>query len=63
MPQIVIRTNGKDGIEELEVLHERVGAVDVESDTSTRLLIERIGWALSDAEEIEREQQLSQQAA
>lgn len=54
MPQIVVRTNGPDGQDEQEVLHERVAAVDLETDTSTALLIERIGWALSDAEDLER---------
>lgn len=52
MPQIIIQTSGPGG-SGTEVHRERIHATDVETDTSSHLLIERIGWALSDAEQIE----------
>ena len=53
MPQIIITTDGPgaDGIR--EVHRERVQPADVETETASHLLIERIGWALADADQIE----------
>jgi hypothetical protein len=53
MPQIIIETTGP-GERGTEVLRERVIPTDVASDHSSRLLVERIGWALTDAEELEQ---------
>ncbi len=53
MPQIIITTSGPGEDKAIEVHRERVQPVDVESDTSSHLLVERIAWALSDAEELE----------
>ena len=53
MPQIIITTEGpgRDGV--TEVHRERINHTDVETDAAGRLLIERIGWALADADQIE----------
>lgn len=52
MPQIIITTDspGNGGT---EVHRERINSADVETNTASHLLVERIGWALSDAAEIE----------
>jgi hypothetical protein len=50
MPQIVVQTTGPDGT---EVFRERVQPLDLETPTASRLLIERLGWAISDASSIE----------
>jgi hypothetical protein len=50
MPQIVVKTTGPDGT---EVFRERVQPRDLETQASARLLIERLGWAISDASLIE----------
>ncbi len=52
MPQIIITTDGSGG-GATEVHRERIIPADVETDTASSLLIERIGWALSDADELE----------
>ena len=52
MPQIVVQTTGP---EPSEVFRERVQPIDLESQTSTRLLMERLGWAISDATHIEHD--------
>jgi hypothetical protein len=52
MAQIVITTDGS-GEEATEVHRERVIPADVETETASSLLVERIGWALSDADQIE----------
>ena len=55
MAQIVITTNGPDGDEAAatEVHRERIIPADFETETASSLLIERIGWALSDADQLE----------
>lgn len=55
MAQIIIKASGPGDQDGREVLRERVGPADVETDTSSHLLVERIGWALSDADQIERD--------
>ncbi|HET6830496.1 MAG TPA: hypothetical protein VFH44_04000 [Solirubrobacterales bacterium] len=52
MPQIIITTDAPDG-DATEVHRERISTADVETETAGYLLVERIGWALSDANEIE----------
>lgn len=52
MPQIIITTDTPDG-RVTEVHRERVSPADVETETASFLLVERIGWALSDADELE----------
>jgi hypothetical protein len=53
MAQIIVMADGPEGTEVTEVHRERIVADDFESDVAGSLLIERIGWALSDATEIE----------
>ena len=53
MAQIIVMADGPEGTEITEVHRERIVADDFESDVAGSLLIERIGWALSDATEIE----------
>jgi hypothetical protein len=43
-----------DGRETVLLLHERVIPSELESDRLSAQLIERVGWALVDADEIER---------
>jgi hypothetical protein len=54
MPQIIITTDAPDGSGATEVHRERISPADVETETASFLLVERIGWALSDADELER---------
>jgi hypothetical protein len=53
MPQIIISTEGPGGNGSNEVHRERITPADFESETASLLLIQRIGWALSDADELE----------
>jgi hypothetical protein len=53
VPQIIITTDGPGGASGTEVHRERIHPTDVETDTSSHLLVERIGWALSDASQLE----------
>ena len=53
MPRIIIHTCGPDGAHGPFTLSERVTAADLESDHHAGQLIERIAWAITDAEAIE----------
>ena len=53
MPQIVIRTSGVESRKGAELMRERVVASDLESEQFASQLVERIGWALADADTIE----------
>ncbi|MDQ2761027.1 MAG: hypothetical protein M3Y17_11545 [Actinomycetota bacterium] len=59
MPQIIVtadrRTDrGRDG-EEAVLLRERVIAADFDSDHFATQLVERLGWAVGDAQESEQD--------
>lgn len=54
MPEIIITAGAREG-EQHPVLRERVTARDLESDHFAAQLVERVGWALLDAHEIEHE--------
>ena len=54
MPQIIITTDAPDGGGATEVHRERISPADVETEAASFLLVERIGWALSDADQIEQ---------
>ena len=54
MPQVIITTNEAGGNGTIEVHRERIVPADFETDAASSLLIERIGWALNDAEALER---------
>lgn len=53
MPRILVTTDGSDGREGAVLLQERVVSSDLESDHFSAQLVERVGWALVDADEIE----------
>jgi hypothetical protein len=55
MPHIIVtadRTN--DGAEGPVMLNERVNATDFESGHFAARLVERLGWAVADADEAEK---------
>lgn len=54
MPQIIIQTGQPGSAGNADVLRETANPVDTATDRSRELLIERIEWALRDAEELER---------
>ena len=54
MPQIVVRTSGLESKRGAEVMRERVVASDLESEQFAAQLVERIGWALADADSLEK---------
>ena len=54
MPQILVLTNPHDGDEqEVVLLRERIAPLDLESDHFSARLIERVGWAVVDADDLE----------
>jgi len=56
MPQIIVTADRTDEQGEGAVmLRERVNLSDFESDHFANQLVERLGWAVSDAAEIERD--------
>jgi hypothetical protein len=56
MPHIIVTADRGDGRAEGAVmLRERVNAADFESDHFAAQLVERLGWAVGDAHEAERE--------
>ncbi len=55
MPQIIVMAEGTDGTDEAVLLRERVSVADFESDHFAVQLVERLGWAVSDASEVEDE--------
>jgi hypothetical protein len=54
VPQIIVRANHTEG-DSAVLYRERVDARELESDHFARHLIERLGWALVDAAEVEDE--------
>lgn len=59
MPEIIIRAD--DGNRATEVHREQVSPTDVETETASHLLVERIAWALSDADELEHGETATQE--
>ncbi len=53
MPQIVVVTDAPDDAARTVVYRERVALSDLESDHFSGHLVERVGWAVLDADEIE----------
>lgn len=55
MPQIIVKADqGSDREEDAVMMRERINPADFESDHFAAQLVERLGWAVSDAEEAER---------
>lgn len=56
MPRIIVTTTTTDGDGAPAVLYqERVGASDLESEHFAHQLLERLEWAVLDADEAERD--------
>ena len=56
MPQIIVKADqSSDRGEGAVMLRERVNVADFESDHFAAQLVERLGWAVSDAHEAEQE--------
>lgn len=56
MPQIIVTADGtRDRENEAVMLRERISVADFESDRFAANLVERLGWAVIDAEEAEQE--------
>jgi hypothetical protein len=53
MPQIIVTAGGTDRTDEAVLLRERVNVADFESDHFAAQLVERLGWAVNDASEVE----------
>ncbi|MET0559753.1 MAG: hypothetical protein ABW065_13970 [Solirubrobacterales bacterium] len=54
MPQILVVTDPEQEQESAVVYRERVASSDLESPHFSGQLVERVGWAVRDAVEIER---------
>jgi hypothetical protein len=55
MPKIIVTADGTTDQENGAVmLRERINVTDFESDHFATLLVERLGWAVGDAAELER---------
>lgn len=52
MPQIIVKADHGDGS---VTLRERINVADFESDRFAANLVERLGWAVVDAVEVEHE--------
>jgi hypothetical protein len=55
MPQIIVRADGAPEEEGSVMLRERINVADFESDKFALNLVERLGWAVVDAAEAERD--------
>ncbi|MDX6625510.1 MAG: hypothetical protein QOE56_499 [Solirubrobacterales bacterium] len=53
MPQILVVTDSTEDSSEV-VYRERISATDLESSHFSGQLVERVGWAVRDANELER---------
>lgn len=56
MPQIIVTAGDAAQFEGTVLLRERINTSDFESDRFTANLLERIGWAVSDAAEAEKDE-------
>ncbi len=55
MPQIIVTADSTDRSDEAVLLRERVNVADFESDHFAAQLVERLGWAVEDASQIEED--------
>jgi hypothetical protein len=56
MPQILVVTNPPGETVSTVVYRERIDTADLESDHFSGQLVERVGWAVQDADQIERDE-------
>lgn len=54
MPQILVVTDSSEAADTV-VYRERIATADLESDHYSGQLVERVGWAVLDADDIEHE--------
>jgi hypothetical protein len=54
MPRIRVTTDPTRACDVAVVMDERIAASDMDSDHFANALVQRIGWALSDADQAER---------
>jgi hypothetical protein len=52
MPQILVVTDQSEGVDSTVVYRERISLSDLESDHFSGQLVERVGWAMRDADEL-----------
>lgn len=55
MPQIIVTADRTDRSDEAVLLRERVNVADFDSDHFAAQLVQRLGWAVSDASEVEQD--------
>ncbi len=53
MPQILVVADAPEASESEVVYRERIALTDLESDHFSAQLVERVGWAVHDADELE----------
>lgn len=63
MPQILVVTDPPERDASTVVYRERISTTDLESDHFSGQLVERVGWAVVDADQIEHDKQLNAGAA
>jgi hypothetical protein len=56
MPRIIVVAERSDTTDDRVVLEERLVRAHLESDHASAQLVERLGWAIVDADELERTQ-------
>lgn len=54
MPQILVVTDSAEASVSTVVYRERISIADLRSDHFSGQLVERVGWAVGDASELER---------
>jgi hypothetical protein len=55
VPQILVVTDSQEESTRTVVYRERIALTDLESDHFSGQLVERVGWAVLDADELEHE--------
>ena len=55
MPQILVVADAAEQSDDAVVYRERIALSDLESDHFSAQLVERVGWAVLDADEIEND--------
>jgi hypothetical protein len=54
MPQILVVADAREASQSEVVYRERIATSDLESDHFSAQLVERVGWAVHDADELEQ---------
>lgn len=56
MPQILVVADSQQDVPSTVVYRERINTTDLESDHFSGQLVERVGWAVLDADQIEHKE-------